>query len=67
MATAKIFVSQNEVFLSDFLVNKSSKNRNFYIILSSTVDIRVPNIMYIKFRNDQSSSFEEKINTAWKK
>ena len=33
-----------KVFLSDFLVNKSSKNRNFYIILDPTVAIRVPNM-----------------------
>ena len=63
MAAVEIFFSKNEVFLSDFSVNKSSKNQNFYIILGSTVVIRVPN-MYIKFRKDRSSSFGEKINTA---
>ena len=57
------FFSKNEVFLSDFSVNKSSINQNFHIILGPTVAIRVPN-MYIKFRKDRSSSFREKINTA---
>ena len=55
-----------KVFLSDFSVDKSSKNQNFHIIQVSTVAIRVPN-MYINFRKDRSSSFGEKINTAWKK
>ena len=63
MAAVEIFFSKNEVFLSDFSVNKSSKNQNFYIILGPTLAIRVPNV-YIKFRTDRCSSFGEKINTA---
>ena len=63
MAAVEIFFSKNEVFLSDFSVNKSSKIQKFYVILGLTVTIRVPN-MYIKFRKDRSSSFGEKINTA---
>ena len=59
----EFFFSKNEVFLSDFSVNKSCKNQNFYIILRPTVAIRLPN-MYIKFRMDWSSSFGGKINTA---
>ena len=59
----EIFFSKNEVFLCDFSVNKSNKNQNFYTILGPTVAIRVPN-MYMKFPNDRSSSFGEKINTA---
>ena len=66
MAAIEFFFSKNEVFLSHFSVNKSSKNQNFYIILSPTVAIRVPN-MDIEFRKDRFSSFEEKINTTWKK
>ena len=66
MAAVKFFSSKNEVFLSDFLVHKSSKNQNFYIILGLTVAIRVPN-MYIKFRKYRFGSFGAKINTAWKK
>ena len=34
-------------FLSDFSVNKNSKNQNFYIILGSTVAIHVPNMSRI--------------------
>ena len=66
MAAVPKKISINEVFLSDFLVNKSSKNQNFYIILGPAVAIRVPN-MYIKFCKDRSSNFGEKINTALKK
>ena len=66
MAAVEIFFSKNEVFLRDFTVNQSSKNPNFYIILGRTVAIRVPNV-YKKFRKDRFSSFEEKINTTWKK
>ena len=63
MAAVKSIFPKNKVFLSDFSVNKSSKNQNLYIILGPTVAIRLPN-MYIKFRKDRSSSFGEKINTA---
>ena len=63
MAAVEIFFSKNEVFLSDFSVNESIKNQNFYIILGPTVAIRVPN-KYIKFRKDRFRSFREKINTA---
>ena len=66
MAISEIFFSKNEVFFSDFSVNKSSKNLNSYIILGLTVAISVPNV-HLKFRKDRSSSFGEKINTAWKK
>ena len=52
MAAVENYVSKNEVFLSDFSVNKSSKNQNFYIIVGPTVAIRVPD-MYIKFREDR--------------
>ena len=62
MAAVEIFF-ENEVFFSNVLVNKSSKNQNFYIILSPTVAIRVSN-MYTKFRKYRSSSFIKKINTA---
>ena len=44
MAAVENFFSKNEVFLSDFSVNKSSKNQNLYIILGTTEVIRVPNI-----------------------
>ena len=63
MVAVENFFSNNKVFLSDLSVNKSSKNQKFYIILSPTVAIRVPN-MYTKFRKNRSSSFGEKINTA---
>ena len=56
-------IPKGELFLSDFLVNKSSENQNFYIMIGPTVAIRVPN-MYIKFCKDRSSIFREKINTA---
>ena len=59
MAAVEIFFSENEVFLSDFSVNKSTKNQNFYIILGSAVTICVPN-MYIKFRKDWSSKSEKR-------
>ena len=55
--------SKNKGFLSDFSVDKSSKNQNFYIMLGPTVAICMPN-MYIKFCKDRSSNFGEKINTA---
>ena len=58
---SKFFV--RKVFLSDISVDKSSKNIFFYIILGSTVAVRVPN-MYRKFHKDRSSSFGVKINTA---
>ena len=61
MAAVEIFCSQNEVFSSDFSVNKSSKNQKCYIILGPTAAIRVLN-MYIKFCKYRSSSFGEKIN-----
>ena len=64
MATVEIFFSKNFFLVTS--VKKSSKYQKFYIILGPTVNMRVPN-MYIKFRKDRSSSFGEKINTAWKK
>ena len=48
MAAVEIFFSINEVYLSNFFVNKSSKNQNFYVMLGPTVAIRMLN-MYIKF------------------
>ena len=35
---------KNEVFFSDFLVNKCSRNQKFYIIRGPTIAKRVPNM-----------------------
>ena len=48
-----------------FSGQKNSKNQNFHIVLVPAIAIYVTN-MWLKFREDRSSSFKENYNTTRK-
>ena len=65
MAAVKKKYSTNKVFLGGFSGQKNSKNKNFDIILVPFIAIHVTN-MWLKFREDRSSSLGGNYNAARK-